>query len=197
MAIGFLEVAGYGTALYALDKACKTADISILGIDTINPKDTSANIPLTVQVKVEGDISDVAIAMEVAGEEALRFNTKEEIITAVIDNPYGGTKKLANISKVKIETEQLYSAVGVVEISFLTNAIVMLDELLKTSDVKLVGCEKTLGGRMVTIIVEGTVSAVDMAMQRAEGMNNKDLKVAVTISKPHPELTKLFRLKTG
>ncbi|OOB76916.1 MAG: hypothetical protein BEN19_03400 [Epulopiscium sp. Nuni2H_MBin003] len=73
----------------------------------------------------------------------------------------------------------------------------MLDELLKTSDVKLVGCEKTLGGRMVTIIVEGTVSAVDMAMQRAEGMNNKDLKVAVTISKPHPELTKLFRLKTG
>ncbi len=56
MAMGFLEVAGYGTALYAMDKACKATDIRILGIDTINPKDSSANIPLTVQVKFEGSV---------------------------------------------------------------------------------------------------------------------------------------------
>ena len=53
MAMGFLEVAGYGTALYAMDKACKATDIRILGIDTINPKNSSANIPLTVQVKLK------------------------------------------------------------------------------------------------------------------------------------------------
>lgn len=103
MAIGFLEVAGYGTALYAMDKACKQADISILGIDTINPKDTSAHIPLTVQVKFEGSISDVKIATEVAGEAALRFNDEKEIITSVIENPYDGTKKLSSITKVKIK----------------------------------------------------------------------------------------------
>ena len=48
MALGFLECAGYGTALYAMDHACKAADIRIVGIDTINSKDSSAIIPLTM-----------------------------------------------------------------------------------------------------------------------------------------------------
>ncbi len=106
MAIGFLEVAGYGTALYAMDKACKATDITILGIDTINPKDTSAHIPLTVQVKFEGSVSDVKIATQVAGEAALKFNEEKEIITSVIENPYHGTKKLGAISKVKFQDNQ-------------------------------------------------------------------------------------------
>lgn len=103
MAMGFLEVAGYGVAVYAMNKACKAVDIEILGIDTINPKDSSAHIPLTVQVKFEGSISDVRIATEIAKEAALQFNSKTEVITSVIDNPYDGTKKLGKISKVKFE----------------------------------------------------------------------------------------------
>ncbi len=101
MAMGFLEVAGYGVAVYAMNKACKAVDIEILGIDTINPKDTSAHIPLTVQVKFEGSVSDVRIAAEIAKEAALQFNSRNEVITSVIDNPYEGTKKLGQISKVK------------------------------------------------------------------------------------------------
>ncbi len=103
MAMGFLEVAGYGVAVYAMNKACKTVDIEILGIDTINPKDTSAHIPLTVQVKFEGSISDVRIAAEIAKEAALQFNSKDEVIISVIDNPYEGTQKLGRISKVKFK----------------------------------------------------------------------------------------------
>ncbi len=102
MAIGFLECAGYGAIIYAMDKACKTADIKILGIDTINPKDTSAFIPLTTQVKFEGRISDVKAALKAAKEAALRFNDESEIITAIIENPYDGVDKLSEISKVKI-----------------------------------------------------------------------------------------------
>ncbi len=101
MAIGFLECAGYGAVLYAMDKACKTAAIKILGIDTINPKDTSAFIPLTAQVKFEGSISDVKAALVAAREAALRFNDESEVITAIIENPYDGVDKLAEISKVK------------------------------------------------------------------------------------------------
>ena len=56
MALGFLECAGYGAVLYAMDQACKAADIRIMGIDTINSKDSSAFIPLTVQVKFEGSV---------------------------------------------------------------------------------------------------------------------------------------------
>jgi microcompartment protein CcmL/EutN len=102
MAIGFLECAGYGALLYAMDKACKAADIKILGIDTINPKDTSAFIPLTAQVKFEGSISDVKVAIEVAKAAALRFNEEKEVITAMIELPYEGVDMLARISKVKL-----------------------------------------------------------------------------------------------
>lgn len=106
MAIGFLEVAGYGAAIYAMDKACKHTAIKIIGIDTINPKDTSANIPLTVQVKFEGSASDVKLGVQVAREHALRFNEEKEITTSVIEKPYEGTYKLGYISKVKFRDEE-------------------------------------------------------------------------------------------
>lgn len=101
MAIGFLECAGYGAVLYAMDKACKAADIRIIGIDMINPKDTSAFIPMTAQVKFEGSVSDVKIAAQVAKKAALVFNDESEVLIEVIENPYEGTKKLSHISKVK------------------------------------------------------------------------------------------------
>lgn len=101
MAIGFLECAGYGAVLYAMDKACKAADIRIIGIDTINPKDTSAFIPMTAQVKFEGSVSDVKIAAQTAKEAALVFNDESEVLVEVIENPYEGTRKLSHISKVK------------------------------------------------------------------------------------------------
>lgn len=103
MAIGFLECAGYGALLYAMDKACKAADIKILGVDTINPKDTSAFIPLTAQVKFEGSVSQVKIAIEVAKDAALQLNRENEVITAIIEKPYEGTNYLSNISKVKFK----------------------------------------------------------------------------------------------
>lgn len=105
MAIGFLECAGYGALLYSMDKACKAADIKITGIDTINPKDSNAFIPLTAQVKFEGTISQVKIATEVAKEAALKFNSEKEVLISIIERPYEGTKKLAEISKIKFMEE--------------------------------------------------------------------------------------------
>jgi len=81
MAIGFLECAGYATVLYAMDKACKAADVGIIGVDTINPKDTSAFIPMTAQVKFTGTVSNVQVAAEAARQAALRFNDEKEVLT--------------------------------------------------------------------------------------------------------------------
>lgn len=103
-AVGFLEVAGYSVALDAMDKACKAANVKIAGIDSINPKDTSANIPLTVQVKFTGSISDVKTAVEVARKVASLYITPEEITTSIIEGPYEGVDKLVNIGKVKIKS---------------------------------------------------------------------------------------------
>lgn len=103
-AIGFLEVAGYSVALDAMDKACKAADIKIVGIDSINPKDTRAHIPLTVQVKFTGKVSDVKVAVDVAREVALRYISPGEITTHVIEGPFEGVDKLAAIGKLKLKS---------------------------------------------------------------------------------------------
>ena len=87
MAIGFLECAGYGAVLYAMDRACKAADIEIIGIDTINPKDA------------------VKVACEVARRAALKLNRPEDVLVEVIERPYDGTKALSCISKVKFQEE--------------------------------------------------------------------------------------------
>lgn len=100
--IGFLEVMGYSIAMIAMDAACKCAEIEILGVDTINPKDTSVPIPVTIQVKFGGDVSDVKAAAERAFEAASRFLAPEDIVTHVIERPMEGVGKLARISKVKI-----------------------------------------------------------------------------------------------
>ena len=91
-----------------------------------------------------------------------------------------------------------FSAIGVVEINFFTNALIALDEMLKASDVHLVSCEKKLGGRMVTIIVGGDTSSVNAAIEAvyATGgrIGEKNIKVAVAISNPHPEIKRLLTL---
>jgi len=100
-AVGFLEVAGYSVALLAMDKACKSADVQIVGIDSINPKDSSAFIPVTIQIKFTGKISDVKIAIQVAREEARKYNSEDQITAESIDQPYTGLERLIKISKVK------------------------------------------------------------------------------------------------
>ena len=42
-------------------------------------------------------------------------------------------------------------------------AIAGLDAMCKAADVRLIHVEKRLGGRLVTVVVEGTVSAVEAA----------------------------------
>lgn len=105
MAVGFLECAGYATVLYAMDKACKAADVEIVGVDTINPRDTNVFIPMTAQVKFRGTVSNVKIAAEVAREAALRFNDPSEVLTDVIELPYDGTRRLAQITKIKLNKD--------------------------------------------------------------------------------------------
>ncbi len=91
-----------------------------------------------------------------------------------------------------------FNAIGVVEVNFFTNALIVLDEMLKASEVHLVACEKKLGGRMVTIIVGGDTSAVNAAIETAlltsQTVGEKNIKVAVTIPNPHMEIRKLLNL---
>ena len=91
-----------------------------------------------------------------------------------------------------------HNAIGVIEVSFFSNAVVVLDSMLKAADIELVSLHKKLGGRMVHAVVAGETSAVEASVQAAHeaksAVGEKNVKVAVTIANPHPELIKLLNM---
>lgn len=89
----------------------------------------------------------------------------------------------------------MYS-LGFVEVSGLTCSIEALDAMLKTADVEFVTCEKKLGGRLVTIIVKGSVSAVSAAVEAGKIRADKVGKTISTavIANPHSEILKLIEI---
>lgn len=82
-------------------------------------------------------------------------------------------------------------AYGFFEIPSVTAAVVALDIMCKTAEVEMVTWEKKLGGRLVTIIIRGDVSAVKQAMEAAKEGGIKQPVTQVVIPNPHEEILKL------
>ena len=82
-------------------------------------------------------------------------------------------------------------AYGFFEIPSVTAAVVALDIMCKTADVQLVTWEKKLGGRLVTIIIRGDVSAVKQAIEAAAANGIKEPVCHVVIPSPHEEVLKI------
>lgn len=88
-----------------------------------------------------------------------------------------------------------YEAIGVVEVKHFTTALKVVDAMCKAAEVKLLASEKTLGGRLVTIIVGGSISNVNASVEVAKlTCQGKEelLKMAITISRPHKEIMKFI-----
>ena len=56
-------------------------------------------------------------------------------------------------------------AIALLEVQAMTAAIEGLDAMVKAADVRLIHVEKRLGGRLVTVVVDGSVSAVTAAAE--------------------------------
>jgi microcompartment protein CcmL/EutN len=91
-----------------------------------------------------------------------------------------------------------WNAIGVVEITSYSNTVVVMDSMLKAADVRIASFHKGLGGRMVRGVVAGDVAAVEEAIDAAENsretIGKENLKIAVSISNPHPEVIKLLNM---
>ena len=85
-------------------------------------------------------------------------------------------------------------SLGFVEVSGVAAAIDALDIMCKSADVTLVSWERKLGGRLVTIIVTGTVSAVNAAVENAAAQCIKKPCATAVITNPHAETVKLAEL---
>ena len=81
-------------------------------------------------------------------------------------------------------------AIALLEVQALTAAIAGLDAMLKAADVRLIHVEKRLGGRLVTIVIDGTVSAVTAAAEAGAQEADKvgSVKLCEVIPSLHEEL---------
>nr|WP_178631656.1 BMC domain-containing protein [uncultured Mediterraneibacter sp.] len=83
-------------------------------------------------------------------------------------------------------------AYGFFEIPSVTAAIVAVDIMCKTADVQFVTWEKKLGGRLVTVIIRGDVSAVTQAIEAAAQNGIKKPVSYVVIPNPHEEILRII-----
>ena len=87
-------------------------------------------------------------------------------------------------------------SLGLIEIQALGHAILVLDTMTKAADVEFVAVERKLGGRLVTLVIRGKLSAVkaaiDAGSEVARGLGC--LKAAEVIARPHPEILKFLHL---
>ncbi|WP_167553311.1 BMC domain-containing protein [Evansella clarkii] len=85
-----------------------------------------------------------------------------------------------------------YEAVGLVEVKYFTIASQLLDAMCKGSNVDFLSSENYLGGRLVTLVIGGSISEVQGALEIAKHVNPEItadyLKGAVLISNPAPEI---------
>ena len=88
-------------------------------------------------------------------------------------------------------------AIALLEVQAMVAAITGLDAMVKTADVKLIHVEKRLGGRLVTVVVEGEVSAVKASLEAGAAAASEvgNVKCCEIIARPHPDVMKF--LTTG
>ena len=207
-ALGMLEVYSFTTAVCAADVAAKAANVKVIAFDRTRPGSENVPAPLVMQLKVEGDNASVKAAIDAAS--AYAKDEKTYIISSVIPRPGDGTEKMAyllDINKDKYnkklpktfygvneELPQTNFAIGLLEVSGLVASITGLDAMAKAADVSLIHSEKRLGGRLVTLIIKGSVSsvkaAVEAGVKAAEPLGK--IHGQAVIASPHGEIMKFF-----
>jgi len=86
---------------------------------------------------------------------------------------------------------------GLIEVSGVVAATTALDIMCKTADVEFVTWERKLGGRLVTIIVKGNVSAVNEAVEAAISLGIVKPVASGVIPNPHAEVMRLVNLSAS
>lgn len=209
--LGMIEVYSFTTALYVADLMAKAANIKLIAFDRNRPFAPNIPAPLIMEVKIEGSTSDVEFAVQVGreyAEEKGRF-----IVSHIIPHPDSDAEKMAylcdinrdkynknmpkSMKNVNSDNIEFQGALGILEVQGYVCAVEGLDSMLKAANVRLLHKEERLGGRLVTLIVTGEVSAVKASVEAGRDSSSKIGKVYGTevIARPHNELLKFFDLE--
>ncbi|MCQ2770583.1 MAG: BMC domain-containing protein [Clostridia bacterium] len=88
-------------------------------------------------------------------------------------------------------------ALGFIEISGVVAALDALDIMTKSANVSFVTWERKLGGRLVTIVVEGQVAAVNAAVENAVKGAIKKPNAYLVIAAPHSETRRIVEISAS
>lgn len=167
---GLLEVKGLSAAYYALDSMLKSANVDYVR----DEKKLGAGL---VTIIIEGSISAVKTAVDCGKKEASNIN---KVLTAAsLDNPHHEIISFIYKNKTnKKQTNEIEKnnkqnlALGLIEIYGFAAALLAADSALKTSNVSLLGLDKTKGkahtpGLIMFLKIGGKVDSVKLAVKAA------------------------------
>lgn len=87
-------------------------------------------------------------------------------------------------------------SLGIIDVLYYTTALHLIDEMCKNTNVTLITSEAKLGGKLVTIFIQGSTSdvseAIDIAKRKCENNYSDRCKNALVITNPHKEILKFI-----
>ncbi|TCO75265.1 BMC domain-containing protein [Marinisporobacter balticus] len=99
-ALGLIETLGLATAVTALDGACKTAEVRLVGYEKV----IGAGKAVSVTIHIAGDVAAVKAAVEAGVMAAEKVGTV--LAHSVIPRPHEEVQTLINIFNRNLEKEQ-------------------------------------------------------------------------------------------
>jgi ethanolamine utilization protein EutM len=195
--LALLEIANLAPSFIAADLCAKTAGVHLLGIESTDGPQQC--------LKLGGTVADVTCAAEAGVAIALKMGSSASF--SILPAPLEATRAVVDSKPVFSPLLGLYDsriprnppmsttdALGLLETQGLVAALHATDDMLKSSNVRLVGKEK-IGAAYVTIMVRGDVAAVQTAIETGKSTVQRlggKLILADVIARPHPELAALL-----
>lgn len=184
--IGMVEVEGIAGIIVAADAAVKSADVELLGWDSIGGFTT---------VFFSGSISDVDAALK-SGADAAR-QVVEHVVAAPVTQPQAACFEFVT-NPVHREAETKSGALGIVETRGYAAHVYGDDEMVKTAAVDVVNV-LTVHNRVVCSLVQGDVGAVREAIARLQTRlgDYEHLMCTAVLPQPRPEVLRAFAIRAG
>jgi carbon dioxide concentrating mechanism protein CcmO len=180
-AIGMIEVEGVAAIIVAADAACKTAEVELLGWDSIGGFTT---------VFFSGSLGDVNASLR-SGEAAAR-GVVESVVAASLPHPEPASRNHIAFP-IDPNTEVRSGALGLIETRGYGVHVPTNDTMVKTAAVEVRNV-LTVQNRVVCSLIQGEVGAVReaLAVGRAQVESGENFLCSALIPQPVPEVVQTF-----
>jgi len=195
--LALLEIGNLAPALIVADVCSKAAGVHLMGVENTDGVEQC--------IKLVGPTGEVTHAAKQGQQVAHQMGSPTTL--SILPAPAEATRVLADPAPVYSPLLGLYDyrrpredsmntsdALGLLETQGLVVALHATDDMLKASNVTLVGKEK-IGAAYVTIIIRGDVAAVQTAIETGKQTVERlggTLIMADVIARPHAELAALL-----